>query len=51
MHGGEENSYTVLVAKPEGKRLLWRPNYRWENNITVDLEALRWSSVDLIHLS
>ena len=25
--------YRVLVGKPEGKRPLWRPRRRWENNI------------------
>ena len=25
--------YRVLVGKPEGKRPLGRPRYRWENNI------------------
>jgi hypothetical protein len=24
--------HRVLVGKPEGKRLLWRPRRRWEDN-------------------
>jgi hypothetical protein len=32
----EENSYTALVGKQGGRRLLGRPRHRWENNITMD---------------
>jgi len=31
------SAYKVLVAKPEGKRLLGRPRRRWEDNIEMDL--------------
>ena len=30
--------YRVLVGKPEGKRPLGRPRYRWEHNIKMDLQ-------------
>ena len=35
--GGEEKrgEFRVLVGKPEGKRPLGRPRYRWEDNIKV----------------
>jgi hypothetical protein len=29
--------YWVLVGKPEGKRLLWKPRRRWEDDIKMDL--------------
>ena len=32
--------YTVLVGKPEGKRLLGRPRPRWEDNIKMDLQEV-----------
>jgi hypothetical protein len=32
--------YSVLVGKPEGKRLLGRPRRRWENNIKMDLQEV-----------
>jgi hypothetical protein len=33
-HVGEmRNAYNILVAKPEGKRLLGRPRFKWEDNI------------------
>ena len=34
----------VLVGKPEGKRLLWRPRRRWEDNIKMDLQEVRWEA-------
>ena len=35
-----KNSYRVLVEKPDGKRLLWRPKHRWEDNIKTDLREV-----------
>ena len=32
--------HKVLVGKPEGKRPLGRPRYRWLNNIKIDLEEV-----------
>jgi len=32
--------YTVFVGKPEGKRPLGRPRYRWEDNINMDLQEV-----------
>jgi len=32
--------YRVLVGKPEGKRPLGRPRYRWEDNIKMDLQEV-----------
>ena len=34
--------YGVLVEKPEGKRPLGRPRRRWEGNIKMDLQEVRW---------
>ena len=30
----------VLVGKPEGKRPLWRPRRRWEDNMKMDLQEV-----------
>jgi hypothetical protein len=30
----------ILVGKPEGKRTLVSPRYRWEDNIKVDLKGV-----------
>jgi hypothetical protein len=32
--------YRVLVGKPEGKRPLVRPRYRWEDNIKMKLREI-----------
>jgi hypothetical protein len=37
--GEKRNAYRILVGKPELKRPLGRPRYRWENNIKIDLES------------
>jgi hypothetical protein len=35
-------AYRGLVGRPEGKRLLGRPRYRWEDSIEKDLQEMRW---------
>jgi len=30
------------VGKHEGKRPLWRPRHRWEDNINKDLQEVGW---------
>ena len=42
--------YRVLVGKPEGKRPLWRPRRRWEDNIKMDLQEVRYGGMDWIEL-
>jgi hypothetical protein len=43
---GERNTYSLLVAKPEGKRPLGRLRRRWVDNIKMDLREIGWSDVD-----
>jgi hypothetical protein len=38
--GERRGIYRVLVEKPEGKRPLWRPWHRWEDNIKMDLQEV-----------
>jgi hypothetical protein len=45
------NVYRVLVANPEGKRLLERPRRRWEDVIKMDLRDIGWGDVEWIHLA
>ena len=33
-------AFKILTGKPIGKRLLWRPRRRWEDNIRMDLEEI-----------
>ena len=38
--GDRRGAYSVLVGKPEEKRLLGRPRRGWENNIKMDLQEV-----------
>ena len=42
--------FRVLVGKPEGKRQLGRPRRRWEDNIKMDFQEVRWGGMDWIDL-
>ena len=41
----------VLVGKPEGKRPLGRPRFRWEDNIKMDLQEVGCEGMDWIELA
>jgi len=41
----------VLVGKPEGKRPLGRPRYRWEDNNKLDLQEVGGARVDWMELA
>ena len=43
--------YRVLVGKPEGKRLLWRPRRRWKYSIKMDLQELGYGGMNWIELA
>ena len=43
--------YKVLAEKPEAKRPLTRPRYRWEDNIKLDLKEIVWEGLDWIDLA
>jgi hypothetical protein len=36
--------YRVLVGKSEGKRPLWKPRRRWEDNIKMGLQEVEWGA-------
>jgi hypothetical protein len=38
------------VRKPEAKRSLGRPRYRWMDNIKMDLREIGWDGMDCIGL-
>jgi hypothetical protein len=44
------NSYRILMGKPEGKRPLGRPRYKWEDNMKMDLREIGWGCMDWIDL-
>jgi hypothetical protein len=47
----KRNAYRILVGKPEGKRPLGRPRYRWVDNIKMDFRELGWYGVDWIDMA
>jgi len=49
--GEERGVYRVLVGKPEGKRPLGRPRYRWVDNIRMDLQVVGCGYMDWIGLA
>ena len=34
------SAFKILTGKPKGKRPLWRPRRRWEDDIRIDLEEI-----------
>ncbi|KAJ4445918.1 hypothetical protein ANN_12604 [Periplaneta americana] len=49
--GESRNAYSVLVGRPEGKRPLWRPRRRWEDNIKMYLREVGYDDRDWINLA
>jgi hypothetical protein len=39
------DTYMVLVGNPKDKGQLGRHRYRWENNITMDLQEVGWGEL------
>jgi hypothetical protein len=51
-HTGEvRGAYNTLVGRPERRRPLGRPRYRWEDNIKIDLWEIGFGDVDWINLA
>jgi len=42
--------YRILVRTPEGRRPLWRPRHRWEDDIRMDLQEVGRRGMDWIEL-
>jgi len=49
--GDKRRVYRILVGIPEGKRPLWRPKRRWENNIIKGLQEVGFGVTDWIELA
>jgi hypothetical protein len=43
--------YRVLVGKLEGKRQLWRPRFRWDDYIKMDLQEVGCGGMDWFELA
>jgi hypothetical protein len=40
----------MLMAMPDGRRALWRPRHRWEDEIKMYLGNMVWGVMDWIDL-
>ena len=49
--GERRDVYRVLVGKSDGKRPLGRSRRRWEDNIKMDLQEVRYEGMDWIELA
>jgi hypothetical protein len=49
--GEERNACSVLLGKPEGKRLLGKPIRSWEDNIKMDLREIGCGNMNMIDLA
>jgi hypothetical protein len=47
----EPNSAKYFIGKPERKRPLGRPKYRWEDNIIMDLKEMACKDMARINLA
>jgi len=51
-HVGEKRgAYVVVVGKPEGKRLLGRLRWRWEDNTKMNIEETGRGGIDWCDLA
>ena len=44
-------TYRVLMGRSEQNRPLRRPRHRWEDNIRMNLQGLRWGGMDWTYLA
>jgi hypothetical protein len=44
--GKKKNTYRVLVGKPDRKRPVGRPRFRWEDNIKMDFRETGGGGMD-----
>ena len=49
--GYRRGVFRVLMGKPEGRRPLGIPRYRWEDNIKMDLQEVECGGMDWIELA
>jgi len=49
--GDKNGAYRIFVGKPGGKRKLWGPRRKWDDNIKMELKEIGCESVDCIDLA
>jgi hypothetical protein len=50
-NGEKSNAYRILARKPDRKRPLGRPRYRWVNNNKMDLREIGWDGIGWLDLA
>jgi hypothetical protein len=45
-NGEKRNACRILVRKPEVRRPLRRPRFRWVHNIKMDVREIGWDGMD-----
>jgi hypothetical protein len=45
------NVYSMFVGNPEGKRSLGKPQYRWRDNVKMDLRQIILVFVDWVDVA
>ena len=50
-HGWGTRAYRVLLGRPEERRTLVTTIGRWEGNITMDFQDMRWTGMEWIDLA
>jgi hypothetical protein len=48
---GDENSYKILIRKPERKKPIGRPRCRWDDSIKIDHKEIVCEDVNWILLT
>jgi hypothetical protein len=43
--GGRRDTYTVSMEKPEGKKQLGRSRHKWEDNIKLCFQEMKWTEL------
>jgi hypothetical protein len=51
VRGKVRGVHRLLVGKPEGKRPLGRPRYKWKDNIKMDLQKVGGGHGDWMELA
>jgi hypothetical protein len=46
-----KNTYKILVIKPQGRRPLGKPRYKWVDNIKMDLLKTGWKGMQQTQLA
>jgi ribosome biogenesis GTPase A len=51
VHRRDANGHIILVGRPEGKRLLRKTKYRWNDSIKMDVREVRFGGVAWVTLA